>query len=427
MSPIGDPRELTIDRYNHRYGDGRIAGHELLRQRRPGARRRLGALRLRQLRHPRRQRRRLQPPRQRQSATATGPRRRRATFVPIYPNGFLPLIVSEIERRLRRRRACAARSAAGAPICRSSTAPTGSTIMSRTASTPRSAARSARAASTPAGCASARPWSMPTPSARSRPASSTSSRSPSAPNIATRISRSSRATCASYINGPFSAAALGGAAGGAQVFPGFRPNNEVDESRDSFAAYVELDADITERLSLQVAGRYEHYSDFGSTLNGKIAGRLRAGRRRRAARLGLDRLPRAVAPPAILHRHLDQQCQRRADRGRHLPGHRPGLGRARRAAARSGEVAQHGRRHRADPGPRAQPHRRRLPDRDRRPHRAHREPAGRRPVLALLQARGHHQHHLGRASSSTASTPAPAASTSSAATGCPTWGWAGSR
>jgi iron complex outermembrane receptor protein len=78
----------------------------------------------------------------------------------------------------------------------------------------------------------------------------------------------------SYVNGPFSAAALGGAAGGSQVFPGFRPNNEVDQSRDSFAGYLELDADITERLSLQVAGRFEHYSDFGSTINGKVAGRF---------------------------------------------------------------------------------------------------------------------------------------------------------
>ena len=48
----------------------------------------------------------------------------------------------------------------------------------------------------------------------------------------------------SYINGPFSAAPFN-AAGGSQVFPGFRPSNATDESRDSYAAYVELDADLS--------------------------------------------------------------------------------------------------------------------------------------------------------------------------------------
>jgi iron complex outermembrane receptor protein len=77
----------------------------------------------------------------------------------------------------------------------------------------------------------------------------------------------------SYVNGPFSAAPFN-AAGGSQVFPGFRPANATDVSRDSFAGYVELDADLTERLTLQLAGRYEHFSDFGDTVNGKAAARF---------------------------------------------------------------------------------------------------------------------------------------------------------
>ncbi len=76
----------------------------------------------------------------------------------------------------------------------------------------------------------------------------------------------------SYINGPFSF--TNGAPGGAQVFPGFRPNNAVDASRDSIAGYVELDTDITDALSVQVAGRYERFSDFGDTVNGKLAARF---------------------------------------------------------------------------------------------------------------------------------------------------------
>jgi len=77
---------------------------------------------------------------------------------------------------------------------------------------------------------------------------------------------------ASYINGPFSAAPFNGA-GGAQVFPGFRPNNAIDVTRDSFALYLEADADITKSLSVQAAARFERYSDFGTTYNGKIAAR----------------------------------------------------------------------------------------------------------------------------------------------------------
>jgi iron complex outermembrane recepter protein len=77
----------------------------------------------------------------------------------------------------------------------------------------------------------------------------------------------------SYAAGPFAAAPFNAPAG-AQVFPGFRPANEVDASRNSWAGYAELDADITRYLTVQLAGRYEHFSDFGDTLNGKVAARL---------------------------------------------------------------------------------------------------------------------------------------------------------
>jgi iron complex outermembrane receptor protein len=78
---------------------------------------------------------------------------------------------------------------------------------------------------------------------------------------------------ASYGNGP------AGGAPGAQVFPGFQPvigGQRVDQkrSRHNFSAYAELDADVNDRVNVQVAGRYEDYSDFGSSLNGKIAGRF---------------------------------------------------------------------------------------------------------------------------------------------------------
>jgi iron complex outermembrane recepter protein len=78
---------------------------------------------------------------------------------------------------------------------------------------------------------------------------------------------------ASYANGP------AGGAPGAQVFPGFRPSiggQRVDEekSRRNISAYAEIDAEFSDRFSLQAAGRFEDYSDFGSDWNGKLAARF---------------------------------------------------------------------------------------------------------------------------------------------------------
>jgi len=62
-------------------------------------------------------------------------------------------------------------------------------------------------------------------------------------------------------------------ASGAQVFPGFRPENAVDEDRTAIGAYVDLEANVTDKLLASVAVRAEDYSDFGSNLSGKLAGR----------------------------------------------------------------------------------------------------------------------------------------------------------
>ena len=79
---------------------------------------------------------------------------------------------------------------------------------------------------------------------------------------------------ASYIDGGFPNQNGGRAAPGAQVFPGFRPSNEVDASRNSVAGYVDFEADLTHWLRVGVAGRAEHYSDFGNTSDGKLTLRL---------------------------------------------------------------------------------------------------------------------------------------------------------
>lgn len=63
------------------------------------------------------------------------------------------------------------------------------------------------------------------------------------------------------------------AAPGAQVFPGFRPANAVDTSRSSFAAFSDVEANLTQALLASIAIRGEHYTDFGNSLAGKLAGR----------------------------------------------------------------------------------------------------------------------------------------------------------
>jgi iron complex outermembrane receptor protein len=57
---------------------------------------------------------------------------------------------------------------------------------------------------------------------------------------------------------------------GAQSFPGFTPENEVNASRHSVAAYADADFSFNKNLLVATAVRFENYSDFGSTINGKL-------------------------------------------------------------------------------------------------------------------------------------------------------------
>lgn len=63
---------------------------------------------------------------------------------------------------------------------------------------------------------------------------------------------------------------------GAQVFPGFRPSNAVDTSRSNVAVYTDLEGDVATRVRMGIAGRFENYSDFGSTFDGKLTVRVQA-------------------------------------------------------------------------------------------------------------------------------------------------------
>lgn len=63
--------------------------------------------------------------------------------------------------------------------------------------------------------------------------------------------------------------------GGSQVFPGFSPNNELSRGRSSVAGYFDIEADFSERFLASFATRFENYSDFGSTINFKLAARYK--------------------------------------------------------------------------------------------------------------------------------------------------------
>ncbi len=60
---------------------------------------------------------------------------------------------------------------------------------------------------------------------------------------------------------------------GAQGFAGFTPRNAGSYNRDNNAVYVALEADLTDKFSAGVAGRYEDYSDFGDQTSGKLSAR----------------------------------------------------------------------------------------------------------------------------------------------------------
>ena len=63
------------------------------------------------------------------------------------------------------------------------------------------------------------------------------------------------------------------AAIGTQGFPGYSPREALDEHRSNTALYVDLESLLAKKFLAGAAARFEHYSDFGSTLTGKLSGR----------------------------------------------------------------------------------------------------------------------------------------------------------
>ncbi|MCB2377497.1 TonB-dependent receptor [Hymenobacter sp. BT635] len=61
--------------------------------------------------------------------------------------------------------------------------------------------------------------------------------------------------------------------GGSQGFPGFQPGDAIEAERDNFGAYADAELSVSQQWLVAAALRFERYSDFGSTLNYKLATR----------------------------------------------------------------------------------------------------------------------------------------------------------
>jgi iron complex outermembrane receptor protein len=71
---------------------------------------------------------------------------------------------------------------------------------------------------------------------------------------------------ASFALGPLADQGFSSSSNGFGGFP-----NSSSNSQDSIGTYIDLEADVTDQLTLQGALRYEDFSDFGNTLDYKVA------------------------------------------------------------------------------------------------------------------------------------------------------------
>ena len=76
---------------------------------------------------------------------------------------------------------------------------------------------------------------------------------------------------ASFAVGPLAAE---GFPSGSNGFPGFSPDQAGSSDQTSYAAYVDVEAPVTDRWTVGGAVRYEDYSEFGSSTTGKLSTRF---------------------------------------------------------------------------------------------------------------------------------------------------------
>lgn len=71
--------------------------------------------------------------------------------------------------------------------------------------------------------------------------------------------------------------AADGLTSGSNGFPGYTPLQAGDFDQESHAVYADMESQITSRLKLGMAARYEDYSGFGETITGKVSARYALG------------------------------------------------------------------------------------------------------------------------------------------------------
>ena len=126
---------------------------------------------------------------------------------------------------------------------------------------------------------------------------------------------------------------------GSNGFPGYPPTFASDVERRSHAAYVDLEADLTDRWLGNAAVRYEDFSDFRRGHDREGRDPVSADRPSQRPRLHGDRLPRADAGPDFNHQRLHSRQRRGTSAGRgNLPQHPPGCGPVRRYCPRRGAL-----------------------------------------------------------------------------------------
>ena len=130
--------------------------------------------------------------------------------------------------------------------------------------------------------------------------------------------------------------------------PGLAPVSASDNSRNVLGTYVDLSTHLTPKWTVDLAGRFEHYSDVGSTTNGKFSTRY-------------DFTPvfavrgsvsTGFRAPSLAEEYYSNMNESPASVYRPSRGQLGGGQVDRRAAAAVGEVDQLQPRLRADPGAR---------------------------------------------------------------------------
>jgi len=103
--------------------------------------------------------------------------------------------------------------------------------------------------------------------------------------------------------------------GGTQAIAGMTPKNAGRWDRNIFAGYIDTDLKLTPQWGIDLAGRFEHYTDSGSTVNGKVSTRYDI-----SPRLGLrGTISNGFRAPTLAEQHFSSATMSPTSAGGLLP------------------------------------------------------------------------------------------------------------